>query len=226
MKFFTPDTYRFFEDLKNNNSKEWFEANRHRWNDDVLKPAEAFILATGARLKEFAPDIIAIPKIDKSIFRIHRDVRFSKNKEPYKTNLGIYFWEGNRPKIESSGFYVHIEPGSFYAGAGVYIFPKDIMQKYREALSKETVATELFDIHQKLIKSKKYLLEGKSYKKIPNGYNVKEDYQDYLLYGGLFAGLSLNDHSQFLKAKDQVEYVMRVFEDVLPVHNWFMENIY
>lgn len=226
MQYFTKDAYKFFEDLKNNNSKEWFEANRARWNDDVLKPAESFIIAVGEKLRDNLPEIKAIPKIDKSIFRIHRDVRFSKNKEPYKTNLGLYFWEGDRPKIECSGFYLHIEPTSFYAGSGVYIFPKDIIKKFREALTKEQVAKELAEITEKILKLKKYTIDGKFYKKIPAGYKVDEKYKDFLLYNGLYTGYSLTNANEFIKTKDQVEFVVKIFEDVLPIHNWFMENIY
>lgn len=226
MKYFTKETYSFFEDLKRNNSKEWFESNKERFNTVVLEPAQSFVIALGEKMKDHLPDLKAIPKTDKSIFRLHRDVRFSKDKAPYKTNLGLYFWEGERPKLECPGFYLHIEPNHFYAGSGVYIFPKDVIKKFRESLCKETVAAELHSLIEKILKNKDYSSEGKFYKKIPAGYKVKPEFQDYLLYNGLYAGVSSDSHNKFLNVKDQVEYVYKIYQDVLPVHNWFMENIY
>ena len=97
---FSKQTLDFFENLKNNNTKQWFERNRLVFNRHVIGESELFVLAMGDRLRKFAPEITAIPKTDKSIFRIYRDVRFSKEKHPYKTHLALLFWEGSRKKTD------------------------------------------------------------------------------------------------------------------------------
>ena len=117
------NTSKFFADLARNNEKQWFEKNRARYEADVLDPAKSYVVEMGERLRKYRPDINAIPRIDKSIFRIHRDVRFSKDKSPYKIHQGIYFWEGERKKLESSGFYFHVEPGAFLLAAGMHMMP-------------------------------------------------------------------------------------------------------
>lgn len=93
---FPMKTVGFLKKLSKNNSKEWFEEHRDDYNSKFLEPAFQFVTEMGDKLSSIAPDIMAVPKIDKSVFRLHRDVRFSKDKSPYKTNLGIYFWKGKR----------------------------------------------------------------------------------------------------------------------------------
>ena len=90
-KSFPGNSVRFLSKLKRNNNREWFESHREEFVTSVLEPAQEFVVVLGELLRTIAPGIIAIPKTDKSIFRLHRDVRFSKNKSPYKTNLGILF---------------------------------------------------------------------------------------------------------------------------------------
>ncbi len=117
---FSPKTIAFFNTLKKNNSKEWFNAHKQDFTNHVMEPAKTFVTEMGKALKTLSPDIIAIPLVNKSIFRIYRDVRFSPDKSPYKTHLGIFFWEGGRPKMECSGYYFHLEPPNVYLGAGLY----------------------------------------------------------------------------------------------------------
>jgi len=78
----------------------------------------------GEKLRPLCPGINAIPKVNKSLFRINRDTRFAKDKSPYKTNLGILFWEGQGKRMESSGFYFHLEENLLMIGCGMYKFPK------------------------------------------------------------------------------------------------------
>jgi uncharacterized protein (TIGR02453 family) len=97
----------FFDQLKRNNTKEWFTEHKKDYEAYVKQPSEGFVLAMGAKLKAISPGIHAIPKVNQSLFRLNRDTRFSKDKTPYKTNLGIWFWEGGRKRMECSGFYFH-----------------------------------------------------------------------------------------------------------------------
>ncbi|MGE5797815.1 MAG: TIGR02453 family protein, partial [Ignavibacteria bacterium] len=113
MLSFPFNTQNFLKQLAKNNSKEWFEENREAFNNDFLQPAVQFVVDIGERLQTIVPEIMAVPKVDKSIFRLHRDVRFSKDKSPFKTNLGILLWEGKEKK-QSPGFYFHIEPKLFF----------------------------------------------------------------------------------------------------------------
>src|SRR4030043_1052024 len=95
---FTKETVAFFRGLKKNNNREWFEAHRDVYETHVLAPAKALVVDMGRRLKEISPDIVAVPRSNKSLFRLNYDTRFSSDKSPYKPNLGLYFWEGPRSR--------------------------------------------------------------------------------------------------------------------------------
>ena len=105
LKNFPNNTLSYLKKLSKNNDREWFEKNRELFNSSFLEPAVQFVAEMEEKLSSVRPSIIAIPKTDKSIFRIHRDVRFSKDKQPYKTNMGLYFWEGKKKKMECRSIF-------------------------------------------------------------------------------------------------------------------------
>lgn len=222
-KNFPLDAVKFLSKLKRNNSREWFESHREEFVNSVLEPAQEFVVVLGELLRTIAPGIIAIPKIDKSIFRLHRDVRFSKNKSPYKTNLGILWWEGNRKKMECSGFYFHVEPGYSFFGAGQYMFTKELMTKYRQLVYRPDKAKELGSIIKKL-KKKGFKLGGKTFKRVPKGFDAEYPYSEYLLYSGLYVYDESNDINKFQK-ENVAKFVYKKFTEMLPLHQWLVKNI-
>jgi len=221
---FPQSTIKFLTALSKNNNKDWFENNRVRYDFELLQPAMQFVIDLGEKLSELSPNIYAIPKIDKSIFRLYRDVRFSKNKAPFKTNLGLYFWEGCGKKTECSGFYFHIEPKLCFLGAGMYMFTKDQLKKYREVISDPAKGKRLNDIITKILKNKNFTLGGKTYKKTPRGFDPDYRYGELLLHSGLYISYeskNLND----LNKKDPVSFSFKIFKEMFLLHKWFVENI-
>ena len=221
---FPQSTIKFLTALSKNNNKEWFEKNRVRYDFELLQPAIQFVIDLGEKLSELSPNIHAIPKIDKSIFRLYRDVRFSKNKAPFKTNLGLYFWEGHGKKMECPGFYFHIEPKLFFLGSGMYQFTNDLLKKYRKIVSDPSKGKELSDIINKLLKNKKYQLGGKTYKKTPRGFDPEYKYNELLLHSGLYVSYESKNFSE-LTQNDPVTFSYRIFKEMLPLHKWFVENL-
>ena len=131
---FSQATIDFYRDLSENNAKPWFEENRPRYEQDVLAPARAFVVALGAALMEVRPQIHAEPKVNRSLFKIYRDTRFRKDKTPFKNHLAMFFWEGAARRMDCSGMYIHVEPDRFGLGVGIYRFPKRLMTPYRQAV--------------------------------------------------------------------------------------------
>ncbi len=217
-------TIDFLTRLSRNNNREWFERHKDDFQNQFLEPAQRFALEIGGRLQDFVPNIVAIPKIDHSIFRLHRDVRFSKNKSPYKTNLGIYFWEGKRKKLDSSGFYFHVEPKLFFIGVGHYVFPKDLLVKYRDAVADPEQGRELVKIINKITKNKSYEVGGKFFKKIPKGYPSDLPQSDFLLYNGLYTYYESENINQILSGK-AIDLTMKIFKDMLPLHEWLVKIV-
>ncbi len=220
---FPKKTVDFLKKLSKNNSKEWFEAHRDEYNSQFLEPALQFVVEMGEKLSAIVPNINAIPKIDKSIFRLHRDVRFSKDKSPYKTNLGLYFWEGKK-KMDSPGFYFHVDPHGYFIASGIYMPQKEQLKIYRDAVSDNILGKELSDAVKKVTKKGDYLLGGKKYKKVPKGYDPEYKYADFLLHEGFYMYTEGNDISKLPK-KDLIGYVFQSFKDLLPVHKWLVKTL-
>jgi uncharacterized protein (TIGR02453 family) len=117
-------TLKFLSDLKKNNNKAWFDKNRKRY-DDAKHDFSDFIQEV---IDLHAKNDPAIKKITAKdcLFRINRDIRFSKDKSPYKTNLGASINSGGRSAWTSAGYYFHLEPGSSFTGGGLYAPPPDV----------------------------------------------------------------------------------------------------
>ena len=224
MSYFTKDTVKYFTRLKKNNNKAWFESHRDELEQHVMEPARIFVIHMGDTLREIATDIMAIPQVDKSIFRLHRDVRFSKNKAPFKTNLGIFFWEGPAKKMECSGFYIGIESNLFFVGLGMYMFTPEQIKKFRETVYNPANAEELTKILRNL-KRKGYKINEPHLKQVPRGYDKEYKYADLLKYNGLYAFYESNNLDELLYS-DQIKFLFKKFKDMLPIHKWLLKNMF
>ena len=130
--FFTQQTFSFLKELAENNSRDWFSENKGRYEQEVREPALAFIRTMQSELDRYAPHFIAVDKkVGGSLMRIYRDVRFSKNKQPYKTNIGIQFRHELGKDVHAPGFYLHIEAHEVFVGAGIWHPDGDTLKKIR-----------------------------------------------------------------------------------------------
>lgn len=132
--YFTKDLFAFLSDLKAHNDRDWFNANKARYEASVKEPFLRFIQDLGPKLETISPHLIADPKpVGGSFFRIHRDTRFSKDKSPYKTNAAAAFWDdrgGGAP-----GFYLSLTPGRCFAGGGVWRPEPKTLTQVRDAIA-------------------------------------------------------------------------------------------
>lgn len=121
-RFFTPHLFRFLRELKENNDREWFKANQDRFEEHVRGPALDFISEFSEPLYGISEHFTAdARKVGGSLFRIQRDTRFSKDKTPYKTHVGIHFRHvATRDDVHAPGFYLHLEPGASFAALGLW----------------------------------------------------------------------------------------------------------
>lgn len=176
---FAPGLFAFLRDLRANNDREWFEANRDRYERQMLEPAMEFIDAFAPRLRRISPAFVASTKRSGgSLFRIHRDVRFSKDKSPYKTHLGIQFRHGDAKDVHAPGFYLHVEPRTSFIGVGIWHPDSSTLAKIRGAIvddpakwKRAAYATNFTKIFQ---------LEGDSLVRPPSGYDKEHPFIDDL----------------------------------------------
>jgi len=221
---FPKETVKFYKDLKKNNSKKWFEAHREDYDNFVIDPARSFVSAMGEKLRKIAPGVHAEPKINKSIFKIHRDVRFSKDKTPFKTHLGLWFWDGVLPRMECSGFYFHLDPPNLYIGSGLYMFPKEHMAEFRKSVVNDKFGSQLVRAINKITKDGTYELGGNRGKKVPRGYDPDHKRADYLLFKGIFVGLAAKIPKEFYNVK-LVDYCFNHYKKMAPFHYWLYDMI-
>jgi len=132
---FGPELFSFLEDLGANNDREWFAANKRRYEEHLLEPALAFIGEFAPRLEKISPHFRADARPSGgSLFRIYRDTRFSKDKSPYKTNVGLHFRHERAKDAHAPGYYLHIGPDEVFGGAGIWHPATDAANRIREAI--------------------------------------------------------------------------------------------
>ncbi len=220
---FSKDTTAFFQELALNNKRSWFEAHRERYQQQVIVPAQAFVMAMGNRLAKLAPSIIADPRSNGSgsIYRIHRDVRFSKDKTPFKTNLGIFFWHGAPRKGNQPGFYFHLEAENLALYAGSYVFEKNILERYRQAVTHSDRGQQLLRAVKKLESMPGYQAGEAYYKRIPKGYSAEQDPRNFLLYNTFYV-MYASTLPKELYSAELVEYCYGHFKNMYPVLQWLI----
>lgn len=129
------DYFAFFNELKENNNREWFNDNKPRFRESVQEPLAAFVEAMAPRLKKVSKHFVADPRLNGgSVFRIYKDVRFSKDKAPYKTHGGVQFRHARGKDAHAPGFYVHLAPDEIFYGGGIWHPPSPRLLLIREAI--------------------------------------------------------------------------------------------
>jgi len=132
---FSPDLFRFLRGLAANNSRDWFQANRERYETALREPCLRFISDLGPRLRGVSRHLVADARPSGgSLFRIYRDTRFSKDKSPYKTHAGMYFPVRGGKDVHTPGFYLHLEPGGCFTAAGLWHPDTAALGKVRESI--------------------------------------------------------------------------------------------
>jgi uncharacterized protein (TIGR02453 family) len=134
MRYFDGETFAFLRELRSHNDRAWFNANKGRYERSVKEPVLAFVADAGPHLRKLSRNLVADPKpVGGSMFRIYRDVRFSKDKSPYKTHVGVHFPLGKG--MATPGYYLHIEPQQCFVAAGMWMPPPEQLQRIRARIA-------------------------------------------------------------------------------------------
>lgn len=128
---FPEATFRFLRGIGENNSKAWFDAHRADYEASYVEPAKAFVNALGPRLRELAASVQYDARVNGSIFRINRDIRFAKDKTPYKDHMDLWFWLGEGRGWDAPGFFLRLGVDRLDLGAGIHRFEKSQLETYR-----------------------------------------------------------------------------------------------
>lgn len=159
-------TLQFLQDLKANNEREWFQSNKTRYQQELVKPAQLFVESFAAPLARISPYFVADPRPSGgSLFRIYRDTRFGADKTPYKTHVGIHFRHEDGKDAHCPGFYVHIDEHESFVGGGMWHPERPVLDRIRQAIVRRP--ERWAEAKQKLNGLE---LGGESLKRPPRGY--------------------------------------------------------
>jgi len=201
----------FLRQLKKNNTRDWFNSHKVEYESLVKLPMQSFVVDLMLPMSRLAPEFDVHPK--RSIFRIYRDARFSKNKTPYKTNVAAVFhlrghWQ------ESAGFYIHVEPGGVYVGGGIY------MPDSRQLKSIRTSLVEQPKEFLSIIENPRFLkrfgaIEAEKLRRIPQGFPADHWMGEWLKYKQFIAGVEWDERESL--SPRFVKKVVEVYKDLLPL---------
>ena len=176
---FTPALFEFLSELADNNNREWFQDNKARYERDVRDALVQFVSDFGDRLREISPYMVADPRLSGgSIFRIYRDVRFSKDKSPYKTNAGMHFRHEVGRDVHGPGLYLHLQPGQVFAATGIWRPNSATVGKIRGAIVANPDRWTGIVTEDRF--SSIYSLDGESLKRAPRGVDPDHPLIDHL----------------------------------------------
>jgi uncharacterized protein (TIGR02453 family) len=220
---FPPQALQFLQELKANNRREWFEAHRTTYQDQLLKPAQEFVLALGTRLQHTFPGVRFDPATNGSgtLMRIYRDTRFSADKTPYKSNISGMFWEGQGKKTEVPAFGFQLDPNGMRLMAGMFHFPKPMLLAYRQAVADEELGPALLAALAQIRQAGNYALIGEQYQRVPAEYDPEHPRRDLLRYKYLY--VSMEDiPPQVATSLELVDTCFRHFRNMAPLQQWLV----
>jgi uncharacterized protein (TIGR02453 family) len=176
---FKPALFRFLKELAAENTRDWFNANKGRFEADLKDPALRFIVDFGPHLQKISPHFRADPRpVGGSLFRIYRDVRFSKDKSPYKTHAGLHFRHEAGKTAYTPGFYLHLQPGESFVGMGIWRPDNPTLKLIRDAIVADPAGWK------KAVGGKdftaRFKVAGDSLKRPPKGYDPDHPLIDVL----------------------------------------------
>jgi uncharacterized protein (TIGR02453 family) len=215
---FSRETIKFLAGLSENNEKAWFDAHRADYDNHYIAPAKAFVAAFGSTLKSISPDIQAVPKVNGSIFRINRDVRFAKDKRPYKDHLDMWFWEGERKGWDKPGYFFRMTSTEVILGTGMHKLDKQPLKTYREHIADDGRGGEVAQIARDM-RAAGYNVGGEHYKRVPSGYPKDHPRADLLRHNGFFVETTV-EVPEAAFGPGFVDWCYERAQAMAPVHHW------
>jgi uncharacterized protein (TIGR02453 family) len=218
----------FLRQLKRHNEREWFLAHKETFDNEVLAPLKLLVEEVDVRFGSFAPEFVGDPK--RSIFRIYRDVRFSKDKSPYKTHAASWFKHQNSSQGVGSeafgagaGFYFHLEPAASFVGGGIWMPPRPTLNQLRDSIAAKPKEFEQSMSAPAFKRRFGKLSEESMLTRLPRGFAPGHAAEKWLRYQSFTAGAELSD-SDILDRK-LVDKIEKDFKTMLPFVSWLKQAL-
>lgn len=208
-------TLDFLKKLKKNNNKEWFDKHKGEY-ESSKEDVTAFVEKMIAAISAFDPSVKELQPKD-CLFRIYRDVRFAKDKTPYKTHLGAYI-SGRGKKSHGPGYYIHIQPGSTFLAGGLWVPPTPELNAVRQEIDYNLEEFEAILKNKEFKKSFKELEQGEKLKTLPKGYDKDHPAIGHLKLKSFTVTHKVDDKT--VTSKNFAAYAGKVFKTMKPLHDF------
>ena len=210
---FSKATLTFLKQLAQNNEREWFNENKQRYEQQVRTPALNFIESMASPLQKLSDCVTAeAKKVGGSLMRPYRDTRFAKDAPPIKTNIGIQFRHRLGKDVHAPGWYVHIEPGQCFLGAGVWRPDSASLRQIRRSIDQD--GKQWAGILKRAGLVRDWELGGESLSRPPQGFSKDHPYLELLKYKDHILLHKFSDKQVY--AEDFETYVLKRFKSSLP----------
>ncbi len=217
---FTKETFRFLKDLEGNNSKDWFEANRARFDDHLKAPALDMIAALADRIAALDPALKAVPKLNGSLRRINRDVRFSKDKSPYNARLHMIFYAGDKA-IGGPGMHVVLTPTGVGYGGGHFGIEPGRLAELRARIAGPDGAGLVEALEQ--AGTAGCTMGEPDLVRVPKGFEAEGRRAELLRYKSFVARTHGNEAKpSVLIGSGAADWVMEVTDAIVPLLRWLL----
>lgn len=220
---FPQETADFLKGISAHNEKAWFEANRPLYEAGYVAAGKAFVEAMGPELRKISKSVGFEPKIGASMMRVNRDIRFSKDKRPYKDHLDLWFWHGDGKGWSAPGFFLRLTPTMLWLGTGMHAIDGDLLARFRNAVVNEKSGKSLIAAIEKVRSAGPYVVGGKTRKQVPRGYDKDGPRAEYLLYEALYAHYEAPDDVAY--DKDFGAHAIEHFRHTWPIAKWLLDEV-
>ncbi|MGJ8529001.1 DUF2461 domain-containing protein [Maritalea sp.] len=221
---FAENIQSFLSELKENNNREWFEANKPRYQNDVVNPVLELIGTIEGELAALSPPLRAEPKANGSLRRIYRDTRFSKDKTPYHTHIHLIFWTGGHPN-KSPGVHVVLHPEGFSFGAGHWALDNEQLDRMRQQILGDggaAVSKVIMQVEQHGAK-----LDEPALARVPRGFDKDAPGADLLRHKGLVVKSGTVAYSHELENVDgAAKLILGICEKMAPLNKYLVEHVW
>ncbi|UQZ89446.1 hypothetical protein C4J81_09640 [Deltaproteobacteria bacterium Smac51] len=215
------DSYKFLAELRANNNRTWFMENKDRAEELLLAPARELVVEEGELLRKIRPDIIADPRTDRSIYRLNRDTRFSRDKTPYKEHLAVWWWEGGQGRLECPGFYFHFMPDGWGWSIGCYRFSESGLAGWRSALLDKKKGAAFRRIVEEMEKNGINFSQPEL-KRSPAGFDPAHPMARWLRHKGFYTWNEEPGHPDELFEDGRAEFLFDHFKLGFKLHEWLV----
>ncbi|MDR2387651.1 MAG: DUF2461 domain-containing protein [Deltaproteobacteria bacterium] len=222
--YFSVKTIKALTSLQRNNNRLWYQENKGLLDEFLFSPAKRMVIDVGQILSRHAEKLVADPKVDRSIYRLYRDTRFSKDKNPYKEHLGLIWWHDlPEGKLSSPCFYFHLSPEGFNWSVGCYTFTPWTLLAFRQTIL-EPESAKAFKTLAAQINKMDLDFNPPDLKRLPSGFSGPPWTSEWLRRKSIYTwSKTLPNSERTILGPNGATYLAKLFLESLPLYSFLVK---